>query len=322
MATITLKMELPQGGAPAEVELGDHWNVREALDELVYLGMITGTGGSYEICTAQGRILSADETLAGARITSGTMVKVRHKGAALPTAAEEAPKPERGQANHQASQEMDLDDLEESKSFHQLGILLLDGSGSMRSKEGTKTLASLVDEAVREFLADFKKSSIANNFSIAVVTFDDDAGVLMGITDLGQIDTSRSFNPIDKHGGGTDIGNALSTAERIALDHLNKHDDDGLPRGVTMIVMSDGMCQHADKTLEVSKHILGNKDIPIATTLFAANTQQNDQEGIAATSLLKKMVGNGGLYKTTYHKDELRKFFTSSMSIKKRVHTS
>jgi uncharacterized protein YegL len=73
---------------------------------------------------------------------------------------------------------MDIGEVTESRTFHQLGILVLDGSGSMKAEGDLKTsLAENVNLAVKEFLTYFKGSSIVNNFSIAVVTFSDTATV-------------------------------------------------------------------------------------------------------------------------------------------------
>jgi uncharacterized protein YegL len=72
----------------------------------------------------------------------------------------------------------DIGEVTESRTFHQLGILVLDGSGSMAAiGDGNISLADSVNRAVREFLGYFKNSSIANNFSFAVITFDNDAKV-------------------------------------------------------------------------------------------------------------------------------------------------
>ncbi len=56
----------------------------------------------------------------------------------------------------------DIGEVTESRTFHQLGILVLDGSGSMQAiGDGNISLADSVNRAVREFLGYFK-----NNFII------------------------------------------------------------------------------------------------------------------------------------------------------------
>jgi hypothetical protein len=55
----------------------------------------------------------------------------------------------------------DIGEVTESRTFHQLGILILDGSGSMATiGDGNISLADNVNRAVREFLGFFKSSSI------------------------------------------------------------------------------------------------------------------------------------------------------------------
>ena len=47
----------------------------------------------------------------------------------------------------------EIGEVIESRTFHQLGILVLDGSGSMAAiGDGNITLADSVNRAVREFL--------------------------------------------------------------------------------------------------------------------------------------------------------------------------
>ena len=89
----------------------------------------------------------------------------------------------------------EIPDVASSRTFHQLGILVLDGSGSMQHYigDGNRPLADNVNVSVRDFLGFFKNSSIKNNFSIAVVTFDDNATVHTPITPLADIDDYADY---------------------------------------------------------------------------------------------------------------------------------
>ncbi len=115
----------------------------------------------------------------------------------------------------------EIPDVASSRTFHQLGILVLDGSGSMQHYigDGNRPLADNVNVSVRDFLGFFKNSSIKNNFSIAVVTFDDNATVHTPITPLADIDDYADYNPVNNgHGGRTFIGGALQKAEELAKE--------------------------------------------------------------------------------------------------------
>jgi uncharacterized protein YegL len=208
---------------------------------------------------------------------------------------------------------MDIGEVTESRTFHQLGILVLDGSGSMKAEGDLKTsLAENVNLAVKEFLTYFKGSSIVNNFSIAVVTFSDTATVHTPPTALTTIDDFADYNPLNGHGGGTYIGGALEEAERIALGHINAPESEGILHDVKVIVMSDGLCQQADKTRQIAERIKQNPKIMLCTALFIQRGSTNDP----AKSLLLEIASAPNLYKTTYTEQDLRKFFISSMSAK------
>jgi uncharacterized protein YegL len=208
---------------------------------------------------------------------------------------------------------MDIGEVTESRTFHQLGILVLDGSGSMKAEGDLKTsLAENVNLAVKEFFTFFKGSSIVNNFSIAVVTFDDDAKVHTPPTALTAIDDYGDYNPLNGHGGGTNIGLALEEAEKLANAHINAPEAEGILQDVKIIVMSDGLCQHADNTRKIAERIKQNPKIMICSALFIQRGSSNDP----AKSLLLEIASAPNLYKTTYSEQDLRKFFISSMSAK------
>jgi uncharacterized protein YegL len=208
---------------------------------------------------------------------------------------------------------MDIPEVTESRTFHQLGILVLDGSGSMKAEGDLKTsLADNVNLAVREFLTFFKQSSIVNNFSMAVITFDDDAKVHTPPTLLATIDDFADYNPLNGHGGGTNIGLGLAEAEKLALAHIAAPEAEGVLHDAKIIVMSDGLCQQADNTRQIAERLKQNEKIAICSALFLQKGSTNDP----AKSLLLEIASAPNLYKTTYNEQDLRKFFISSMSAK------
>lgn len=212
----------------------------------------------------------------------------------------------------------EINEVQESRTFHQCGILLLDGSGSMeRPSQGNISLAESVDRSVREFLGYFKGSSMANNFSFAVITFDHQASIHLPKTELSEVDDFGNYNPYSQHGGGTNIGAALELAEEIALSHLESPEARSVPHDVRIIIMSDGLCQHPVNTREVAERIKRNEQILICSTLFTDRAQITSDEIQEAKSLLAELVSMPNLYKTTYSETDLRQFFVSSMSAKR-----
>lgn len=210
-----------------------------------------------------------------------------------------------------------IDDVPESRTFHQLGILCLDGSGSMTAiGDSGITLAEKVNRAAREFLGYFKQSSYRECFSIAVVTFDHHAVIHTPVTKLVSIDDFADYNPTNGHGGGTNIGGALEIAEKLATDFLSKQES--IPQDVRIIVMSDGFCQSPDTTKQVADRLKQNEKVTICASLFTTKTNAGNDETSQAKSLLQEIASDVMCYKTTYSDTDLRQFFISSMSAKRR----
>ncbi len=213
----------------------------------------------------------------------------------------------------------DIGEVTESRTFHQLGILVLDGSGSMQATgDGNISLAESVNRAVREFLGYFKNSSIANNFSFAVITFDNNAKVHTPITELPKVDDFGDYNPMNGHGGGTFIGGALAEAENLASQFLNSPEASSIPHDVRIIIMSDGLCQAPDVTKEVATNLKQNDKIMICSSLFTQAAKAGETETSEAKTVLADIASAANLYKTTYKETDLRQFFISSMSAKRK----
>jgi uncharacterized protein YegL len=213
----------------------------------------------------------------------------------------------------------DIGEVTESRTFHQLGILILDGSGSMATiGDGNRAIADNVNQAVREFLGYFKGSSIANNFSIAVITFDNNSKIHTPITELTKIDDFADYNPMSGHGGGTYIGGALQTAEQLAIEFLKSPESTSIPYDVRFIVMSDSGCQLPEKTKEVAEKIKQNDRIMICSSLFADRNKVGDLDVKEAKTVLADIASASNLYKTAYGENDLRQFFISSMSAKRK----
>jgi len=198
--------------------------------------------------------------------------------------------------------------------FNQLGILVLDGSGSMSAiTEGTITKADAVNLAVRELLTRFIASKNRKDFSMAVVTFDHEAIVHTPITRVADdngdtIDDNADYNPTEKHGGGTDILKALKQAQSLAEQFLNNAPADGVPPSVIIVVMSDGISQ--SDPIPAANDIKKNENISICSTLFAEKGGAN----ALAEKILRNIASSPAHYKTVYDAETLRKFFIASVS--------
>jgi uncharacterized protein YegL len=214
----------------------------------------------------------------------------------------------------------DFIDIDEApavpRMFHQLGILILDGSGSMSEATLDKiSKAEAVNLAVRELLGRLKASRVAANFSIAVVTFDDKAILHTPPTPVTTIDDYADYDPLKGHSDGTDIGVGLRQAGEIARRFLTEANTESVPRSVVLVVMSDGM-SGGDPVSEANA-LKQDPKITLCTTLLRAAASSNDAD--VAEQLLRNLASSPAYYRTTYRSEDLRKFFIASVSAGKNV---
>jgi curved DNA-binding protein CbpA len=238
--------------------------------------------------------------------------------AAQPTAPSSttSTRPPGGAPMSERERAVDLGEIVPPPTFSQLGILVLDGSGSMeRQAAGKITKAQTVNLAVREMLTRFSVSRYQRNFSFSVVTFDGKARRHTAVTPAPAVDDNADYDPLRNHGGGTNIGAGLREAGQIAQEFLRDAPQD-LPASVVIVVMSDGRDGEGGagdpaETLRVADEIKRNKAITLCSTYFAEiGTSDTD-----AQNHLRAIASNPATgYKTVYDADTLRKFFIASVS--------
>lgn len=209
-----------------------------------------------------------------------------------------------------------IDKPEVPQTFHQLGILVLDGSGSMSEKgHNNLTKAQEVEMGMREMFSRFDASRVKNNFSFSCIKFDTSATVSLPPTPFKDVDYfSEDFNPLNGKGGGTHIFEALIEAQRVAEQFLNNAPQGGVRHSAVILLMSDGMCFEPQTTIDVSNKIknIGGIDLACAflTEIGVSNEETNDAKSlmqIIATDPIR-------YYSTVYDGESLRKFFEASIS--------
>ena len=206
--------------------------------------------------------------------------------------------------------------IEAPKQFSQLGLLVVDGSGSMGGPAaGNITKAQATNNAIRELFTRFKASRVAKNFTFGVITFDDAPTIRLQPTDVGpSLDDNDDYNPMQGHGGGTNIFAALDAAEKMANDFLAAAPSGGVPHSVVMLVMSDGCCSNPAQTKAVATRIKNGPNgarVKICSTLFSMVGMPD----AAGEALLKEIASDPVMgYKTVYDGETLRSFFERSIS--------
>jgi Mg-chelatase subunit ChlD len=203
------------------------------------------------------------------------------------------------------------------RTFHQLGIFLLDGSGSMSEKSSAKgnvIKALEVDSAMSELFGRMKVSRVDQNFSFAVVKFDHVSTILVepqrfsSDVFMKQNYNTRDGLESDTRTGGTAIYNALNKAEEMANNFLSQ--EDTVPQSVLIMVMSDGECSDSNQTIKIAERLKTNPLIKIASVYFANVGEVNK----GAQEIMKEIASDSTMYTTVYDGETLRNFFEKSIS--------
>lgn len=198
------------------------------------------------------------------------------------------------------------------KTFHQLGILVLDGSLSMTDlAKMNLTKAQSVHLAVKELLSRLKAGRVGNNFSFAITMFGNSTKEHTPITPLASIDDNGDFDPLIVDGTNTKIYGGLHEAEKYVKKFLESADEGGLTHSVIILLMSDGISDDPNKCIKIANDLKQNSQVKIACAYFGTldDNQQNAQQ------LLQQICSDPAqYYKTTYDADELRKFFEASIT--------
>jgi uncharacterized protein YegL len=206
--------------------------------------------------------------------------------------------------------------IETPRQFSQLGLLVVDGSGSMTEQAvGNISKAQATNNSIRELFTRFKVSRVAKNFSFAVITFDNTARVRLYPTEVGpNLDDNADYNPLNGHGGGTSIHTALEESEKMISDYFATAPPGGVPHSAIILVMSDGCCGNPKKTKEVAERIKNGQhgsNVKLCSTLFATVGATD----AAGENLLRDIASDPVMgYKTVYDGETLRTFFEKSIS--------
>lgn len=201
------------------------------------------------------------------------------------------------------------------RTFHQLGILVLDGSGSMEELTKSKiTKGEEVSGAVKNLFSRFKASNLRSNFSFAIVCYDYDGILSLDISKTSDINVNHDYNPLNETTqGATSIHSGLKIANEIANKFLNDDEEGGVPHKVLIMLMSDGLDMTIDESRAIAEEIKKNPKIQIACS-FLETLGGNDEYMKQGAEFLKEICSEPTLYEDTQDAEGLRSFFERSMS--------
>jgi Mg-chelatase subunit ChlD len=197
------------------------------------------------------------------------------------------------------------------RTQEQLIIMAMDGSGSMDDQDGKgQKKAQASGQATKECIKRCSRSSRKDELFFSEVVFDHNVEVRLAPTLVSQIDDSLDTNPLTNHGGETAIGDGMKVAQQIGEDFL-KNEQEGLPRNVVIIVMSDGQNNRGMDPRAVAKEIKQNERVTIVSAAYGKDADKN---------LLKEIASDPDeYYSEPQSGSELRDYFLASIESVQQV---
>jgi hypothetical protein len=283
-----------------EGSVDSNYTIKDIIDLLLKENEFSNLNANAILKTESGNIIDENKKFFELGLNDGTTVIVGQNGSNVDQAEGKVTEPLVPPSNISSPQQ-----------FHQLGIFVMDGSGSMNElTNGSIKKKDAVNMAIRDVLTCFKGSNNKNNFSFSVVAFDFSASVQTTTTPLVDIDENGNYDPTINHGSGTYIHTGLEEAKRIAGDFLSSPTN-GVPHSVIILLLSDGECHEPEKTLKVANSIKKLEKINICTTILSRTGENNTN----AENLMKDIATDTIIgFKRTYDPDTLRNFFVKSLS--------
>lgn len=144
-----------------------------------------------------------------------------------------------------------------------LGILVLDGSGSMEELTAQKiSKADAVSKAVNDLFSKFKERKC--NYSFAIVNYDHRSIVKMKPTPVKDIVDHGDYNPMDGLGGATNISLGLKDAKKMSEDFLSRN-----PNGIVVVMlMTDGIDMTQHETVSLANAMKQMKNVKLTGCFF------------------------------------------------------
>lgn len=199
-----------------------------------------------------------------------------------------------------------------------LGILVLDGSGSMEEQTAQHiSKADAVNRAVNDLFSYFKangKKKYYIRFSFAIINYDHRSVVRMQATPVKEIDAYGDYNPMEGLGGVTYISEGLKDSKKITEAFLSKpKEKDCRNRTVIILIMADGMDITQTETISIAK-ALKQMDNVIVTGCFFETLGADAKDMDEAADYIKSLCSEERYFARVSNAEDLRRFFINSMS--------
>jgi von Willebrand factor type A domain len=207
------------------------------------------------------------------------------------------------------------------QAWYQLGVIVIDGSGSMTlpyagdeevglGGGAVRTKAEATEGALKSFVTRMQRSHNAPNFGLSFVFFNDSVTHERKPAVVPELDPNASYDSTAYGIGGTAIHSGLDAAASIIETFMHEGAALEVPLSAVVVLMSDGEDRDDPiKTAASAKRIKGLPKTKLTSCLFATQGQPAVGE-----SLLQEVASAPEFYQRAYSTEQLRKFFEASMT--------
>lgn len=223
------------------------------------------------------------------------------------------------------NQNFEFGEPEQPVTWEQLGVFVLDGSGSMTldAQMGNLPKADALNMAVKETFTRFRESSKAKSFYFSIVYFGKDSKDGMPLTNGKDLDIFGNYNPLGNvDDRETQIGLGLDRAKLMVSDFLSK-EENNVKRSAVIVILSDGMSEetHTKQVANELKAMYPKDKFTLCATLLEGKEYgTGTPEFEAAKSLLMEIVSHPTeCFSVTCNKNTIRDFFIKSSSTNKNI---
>ena len=220
------------------------------------------------------------------------------------------------------------EEVKEIRSFERLGILVLDGSGSMEEPHpnGIKKFEA-ISGCVKDLILGLKQHPRSPNLFLTILTYDDtvDRNPVVPITPVEEMDDTADYNPMNMNGvvrgGQTAIGDALELAFNVAYDFA-KDPNQKYPRSCVILLMTDGINNTGKDPMQVSQEInerirreeLTQRIRRICALGFGVPSDKDSLDADLLRGIVSEEKDEN--FKITLDSQEIVAFFTKSITAK------
>lgn len=216
-----------------------------------------------------------------------------------------------------------LTKFELPRTFNQLVLFILDGSGSMTFEGITgKSKGQEIHQQIMPILDRLKTSKNKNCFDICMFSFSEDYMEFISVTPLVKIDHSKmDFDPCNYiENGGTYAEEVLKVAEKRIAEYLNKYKS--MRTEALILFLTDGEISDIDQCTLVCDRIKKNKQVKIGAYFFedqGSSEYMDDEDNEMIKSSLCALASGPEFFSSEMDAEKIRDHMIYSISVTSKL---